>query len=127
MGTWIHRINEGEVESELIDALLLPSHLDNGWSVEKPLVGEEAAEAAEAAEMIAIDPGISPPPPAEVPIPPQADEVASFLDTETNGNELTSRDWTNGEVRAAAEKVGIEGFETKQINTLKKELRLNDA
>jgi hypothetical protein len=71
----------------------LQEHLTNGWGVTN---GKEEADA-------------TPEPTTEAPTKEEAD---------TNGTGLLS----NSEVRAAAEKAGIEGFKTKRIKALKVDL-----
>lgn len=82
MATILYRMNgEGSLEECRVDALNVPSHLANGWSLSK-------------------------------------DFKPAKEETDTNGSSKLSPE----EVREAAKKAGVEGFDTKRIATLKKEL-----
>ena len=82
----------------LIPPEQLQEHLDNGWKVTD---GKDEADANSE-------------PASEAPTKEEAD---------TNGTGLLS----NSEVRAAAEKAGIDGFQTKRIKALKAELGYEDS
>jgi hypothetical protein len=97
MAVWIYIEENGSERSELIPPGRLQAHLDAGWSIESRAMRVEKADAEE----------------VEAPTKEEADT--------NNSGKLSSE-----EVRAAAEKAGIEGWETKRIKTLKKELGYDD-
>jgi hypothetical protein len=82
----------------LIPPEQLQEHLINGWSVTD---GKDEADTNS----------------EPAPVAPTKEEA------DTNGTGLLS----NGEVRAAAEKAGIEGFKTKRIKALKVELGYEES
>jgi hypothetical protein len=94
-------------QESLIPPEQLQEHLINGWSVTDGK--EEAEDIGPDGEIQMTEADTNSEPDSEAPTREEAD---------TNGTGLLS----NKEVRAAAEKAGIDGFDTKRIKALKVEL-----
>lgn len=92
MAVWVYK----DGESSLIEAKRLQNHLKAGWSVTN---GDEIVE-------------------ADTSESDEPSDAPTFEEADTNGTGKLSV----GEVRAAAKGAGIEGWDTKRINTLKEVL-----